>query len=199
MPARNGKASTAKPQLDLISIGPDEARELLAAALVPDPKSGILRIADQPCLIIRPEVIVSIQKQLEQTVGGSAKGIVYLSGERSSEAGLRFFGALTRGPLQPLTLEGARRIIGVAAVVGWGRTEILIFDPKEGRFALAMQNSPIARAYGPAKKPVCHFLAGWIAGIGRLLTGKELLCEETACLAQGRDRCEFELRPMPSA
>jgi hypothetical protein len=199
MPARNGKAATAEPQLDTVSVGAAEARDLLAAALVPDPKSGILRLKGQPCLIIRPDILVSIQKQLEQTVGESAKGIVYLSGERSSEPGLQFFGALTRGPLQPLTLEGARRMIGVAALVGWGRTEIVIFDPAEGRFAVAIHNSPIAVAYGPAKKPVCHFLAGWMAGIGRLLTGKHLLCEETSCLAQGGDRCEFELRPMPTA
>jgi hypothetical protein len=199
MRASNNKASPAETQLDLLSVSAADARDLLTAALVPDPKSGILRLKDQPCLIIRPEILVSIQKQLEQTVGESAKGIVYLSGERSAEPGLELFGALTSGPLKPLTLESARRIIGVGALVGWGRTEIVIFDPDAGRFALAIHNSPIALAYGPAKKPVCHFLAGWIAGIGRLLTGKELLCEESACLAQGLDRCEFELRPMPTA
>jgi predicted hydrocarbon binding protein len=43
---------------------------------------------------------------------------------------------------------------------------------------------------------VCHFLAGWIAGIGRNLLECDVLCEETACAAQGYDRCEFELRPL---
>src|SRR2546430_2619615 len=144
-------------------------------------------------------VIVSIQKQLEQTVGGSAKGILYLSGERSSDAGLKFLGALTDGISLPLTLEGAKRIIDASALTGWGRTEIVQFDPERGRFTVARHNSPIAQAYGPSKKPVCHFLAGWMAGIGRLLVGKELLCEELSCAAQGHDRCEFELQPMPMA
>ncbi len=76
MPARDRKASTISPQMDLAGMNSDEARELLAAALTPDPQSGILRLSDQPCLILRAEVIVSIQKQLEQTVGGSAKGIL---------------------------------------------------------------------------------------------------------------------------
>ena len=199
MPARDRKASTISPQMDLAEIGPEEARELLAAALHPDPKSGILRLSDQPCLILRPEVIVSIQKQLEQTVGGSAKGILYLAGERSSDAGLKFLGALTGGVSLPLTMDGAKRVIDASALTGWGRTEIIHFDPDRGRFTVARHNSPIAQAYGPSKKPVCHFLAGWIAGIGRLLVGKELLCEEISCAAQGHDRCEFELQPMPLA
>src|SRR5439155_20402644 len=106
MPARDRKASTISPQMDLAGIGPEKARDLLAAALHPDPKSGILPLSDQPCLILRPEVIVSIQKQLEQTVGGSAKGILYLAGERSSDAGLKFLGALTGGVSLPLTMDG---------------------------------------------------------------------------------------------
>src|SRR6059058_178074 len=106
MPPRDRKASTIRPQMDLAGIGPEEARELLAAALHPDPKSGILRLSDQPCLILRPEVIVSIQKQLEQTVGGSAKGILYLAGERSSDTGLKFLGVLTSGVSAPLTMDG---------------------------------------------------------------------------------------------
>lgn len=199
MPARDRKASTISPQMDLAGMDPDEARELLAAALTPDTKSGILLLSNQPCLILRAEVIVSIQKQLEQTVGGSAKGILYLSGERSSDAGLKFLGGLTNGIPMPLTLEGAKRIIDASALTGWGRTEILHFDPEKGRFTVARHNSPIANAYGPSKKPVCHFLAGWMAGIGRLLVGKELLCEEISCMAQGHERCEFELQPMPMA
>ncbi len=199
MPARDRKSSTISPQMDLARMGPEEARELLAAALHPDPKSGILRLADQPCLILRPEVIVSIQKQLEQTVGGSAKGILYLAGERSSDSGLKFLGALTSGVSTPLTMDGAKRIIDASALTGWGRTEIIHFDPERGRFKVARHNSPIAKAYGPSKKPVCHFLAGWMAGIGRLLVAKELLCEEISCMAQGQDRCEFELQPMPMA
>ena len=197
MPGRDRKATVVSPQLDLAEMGPAEARELLAAALTPDPRSGILTLSDQPCLLVRAEVIVSIQKQLEQTVGGSAKGILYLAGERSSDAGLKFFGALIGGTSVPLTLEGAKRIIDASALTGWGRTEILQFDPEGGRFTVARRNSPIAKAYGPSKKPVCHFLAGWMAGLGRLLVGKELLCEEISCMAQGHDRCEFELQPMP--
>src|SRR2546422_6334757 len=156
MPARDRKATTISPQVDLAGIGPEEASELLASALHPDPKSGILRLSDQPCLILRPEVIVSIQKQLEQTVGGSAKGILYLAGERSPDSGLKFLGALTTGVSIPLTMDGAKRSIDASALTGWGRTEIIHFDPDRGRFTVARHNSPIAKAYGRSKKAECH-------------------------------------------
>src|SRR3989442_13101341 len=142
MPARDRKASTISPQMDLAGMGPDEARELLAAALVPDPSSGILRLSDQPCLILRAEVIVSIQRQLEQTVGGSAKGILYLAGERRSDPGLKFLGAWMGGVSLPLTMDGAKRSIEASAVPEWGRTEIIHFDPDRGRFTVARHNSP---------------------------------------------------------
>lgn len=197
MPSRDHKASAVQSEPEVSKAGADEARELLASVLSPDPESGILRLADQPCLLVRPELIVSIQKQLEQTIGGSAKGILYLAGERSAVSGLEFYRALTKGISQPLTLEGAKRISDASALLGWGRTEIIRFKPEAGLFSVARHNSPLALAYGPSTKPVCHFLAGWMAGLGQLLVGKELLCEETACVAQGRPRCEFELRPMP--
>src|SRR5947208_14048034 len=120
--------------MDVAGMDPEEASPLLAAALHPDPKSGILRLADQPCLIVRPEVIVSIQKQLEQTVGGSAKGILYLAGARSSNAGLKFLGAFTSGDSLQLTMEGEKPIIDASALTGCGRTEACAYVPEPRSF-----------------------------------------------------------------
>jgi len=98
---------------------------------------------------------------------------------------------------RPPTLANARRIMEGVALLGWGRLEISLFDSGRGRLLLTLKNRPLARAYGTSKKPVCHFLTGWITSLGRTLLEREVLCEETACAAQGQDRCEFELRPMP--
>src|SRR2546423_15210991 len=96
MPSPERKASSLIATADLSTIDADEARDLLAAALVPDPKSGILRLSGQPAVIIRPDVIVNIQRQLEQTIGGSAKGVLYLAGERSSKEGVAPVPAISR-------------------------------------------------------------------------------------------------------
>lgn len=196
IPDRKGLKIDSKT--DLSRVGPDRAREILAAGLSPDPESGILRLSDEACLIVRPEAIVNIQKQLEQTIGGSSKGILYLSGERTSRSGMTPLEPLLRGSTG-LTIEGAKRIADASALLGWGRADLTSFESDRGKVLLQVTNSPIALAYGPSKKPVCHFLAGWIAGLGRTLLDREVLCEETACTAQGRPRCEFELRSLTTA
>lgn len=198
MPARDRKGSSNLAQADLSAVGPEEARELLAAALVVDPRSGVLRLSGQPAVIIRPEALVNIQRQLEQTIGGSSKGIMYLAGERSAEEGVAPVRAMTDEPEGPLSLQGAKQMIDAFALLGWGHAELDSFDPERGRFVVRIANSPIARAYGASRKPVCHFLAGWAAGMGRTLLGRELLCEETVCASQDQPHCAFELRPMPS-
>jgi len=197
MPQRTQNASTIDPKRDLSAISTALAREILAVALTPDPESGILLLSGQPCFIVRPEVIVNIQKQLEQTMGSSSKGIMYLSGERSAGAGLNPLSSIQSDKQGTFNLDRARRIIDTSAFLGWGRAEIRLFDPNAGRFVISIRNSPLSRSYGPSKKPVCHFLAGWLAGLGHILLSKELLCEETVCASQGPDHCEFDLRPTP--
>ena len=195
MPARDRTASTIDLTADLSDLSPQGAREFLAAALEANAKTGVLRLSNVPSLIVRPEAIVNIQRQLELTIGGSSKGILYLSGERSAQEGMNpLESVLSRRA--PLTLANARRLMDVSALLGWGRLEMSLFDPEHGRLVLTVSNSPLARAYGSSKKPVCHFLTGWIAGLGRNLLEREVLCEETACAAQGHGRCEFELRPL---
>jgi len=195
MPPRERRSGAKASKTELSSLSSQEARQFLASALTPDARSGVLHLHGQPCVIVRPEVIVNIQKQLEQTIGGAAKGIMYLAGERSSRDGIAPLRAMSGDEEMTLTLEGTKRMIDAFSVLGWGHAEIVTFDAEHGRFVLRIVNSPMALGYGPSSKPVCHFLAGWAAGMGQILVGRELLCEEVACKAQGGEYCEFELRP----
>src|SRR5207253_9927792 len=84
MPARDRKASTIDLAEDLSALSPERAKEYLVEALEPDTRSGVLRFSKVPSVIVRPEANVNIQRQLEQTIGGSSQGILYFSGERSA-------------------------------------------------------------------------------------------------------------------
>jgi uncharacterized protein len=197
MPTRDRRVPPTNLPKSRSALPPEKAAEFLAGVLSADAESGVLLLSNVPCVIVRPEAITSIQKQLEATIGGSAKGILYLAGERTAREGMSPLASqIPRAP--PLTLANARRIMDSAALLGWGRVDISTFDPAHGRLRLTVRNSPLARAYGASKKPVCHFLSGWIGGLGRFLLDREVLCEETACAAHGHDRCEFELRSMTS-
>ncbi len=200
MPVNLPKRPLLHPQDNLAALEKDEARELLATFMDSDPQAGRLVVFDHRYVLTRPETLVNIQKQLEQTVGQSTKGFLYLAGEKSAKDGLHLVERLTEGiDRKAMNSDGLKRITDVLALLGWGRAEVTEFDVEARRYSLALSNSPIADVYGPSKKPVCHLVAGFLAGIGVDLLGQQLLCEEVACKAQGKPRCEFRLQPMPFA
>ncbi len=200
MPETPLKRPLLRPDEDLEAFEPNEARDFVAKYLEPDPRTGRLTLFDHRYVLARPETLVNIQKQLEQTVGQSTKGFLYLAGEKSAQEGLHLVERLTEGiDTRSMNVQGLKRMIDVLALLGWGRFEITELDVDARRYGLSLSNSPLAEAYGPSKRPVCHLLSGFLAGIGLDLLGQSLLCEETACKAQGKPRCEFRLQPMPFA
>lgn len=199
MPSSRKKPHAAREEADLASLNDDDAREFIVSRMALDAVGGVLRIQGTRFTVLRPVVLVNIQKQLEQTVGASTKGLLYLAGERSAESGFDVSANLAgtaRG--EPLTIDTFQSIANVLALLGFGRFGIQSFNKGEDRIIVTLENSPFAEAYGPSAKPVCHMPAGYLAGIGRRLLAREILCEEIACKAQGKPRCEFELRSMPS-
>ncbi len=199
MPSAKAKTPTIRKEPDLSSLDERSAHDLLTRLISVDPENGVLRLVDTRFTVFRPIVLVNIQKQLEQTIGASTKGFLYLAGEKSAESGLDVPAALAgKRKAVAHTLDSFKWLTDALALMGYGRFEVRLFDREEDRFVVALANSPFAEAYGASTKPVCHLVAGFLAGIGKRLLSQELLCEETACKAQGKDRCEFELRTMPS-
>src|SRR3972149_5953899 len=75
----------------------EEGREAYLRFMDIDPNGGVIRLSGHRYGFLRPEVLVNIQKQLEQTVGARTKGFLYLAGERSAEAGSGVSGELLEG------------------------------------------------------------------------------------------------------
>ncbi len=199
MPSATPKTPTIRQEVDLSSLDEQSAHDLLARLISVDPKNGILRLLDTRFTVLRPVVLVNIQKQLEQTIGASTKGFLYLAGEKSAESGFDAPAALAgKSKAEGLTLDSFKWLTDALALMGYGRLDVRLFDREEDRFVVTLANSPLAEAYGSSTKPVCHLIAGFLAGIGKRLLAQELLCEEIACSAQGKPQCEFELRSMSS-
>ncbi len=163
-----------------------------------DPQGGAFRVLQQRLLILRPEALVDLQKHLEETLGLSSKGFLYLAGEKSAREGHDLFVALAASQADSHdALDVLRKRIEAMTVLGWGRLGLSVEDAAAHRYLVNLEDSPIAEAYGASKRPVCHLLAGWIAGTAQSVFGEPLLCEEIACRSQGKARCEFRLRPTP--
>ena len=200
MPDAKPKPPPIRKDIDLASLDRDRARDVLAGFLTVDLRAGVVQVLGVRYMLCRPQILVNIQKQLEQTVGPSTKGFLYLAGEKSAEEGLDEVRALMQGvSIDRLSMETFPRLVDAFALLGYGRSRMLSSDPAADRFQLALDDSPIADAYGPSKKPVCHLFAGFYGGVWRHLLKEEYLCEEISCKAQGHPYCMFDLQPTPSA
>ena len=186
------------PPVDLDSIGNEEVWRFLFSNVHADPKGGAFRVFDQRLLVLRPEALVDLQKHLEDTIGLSSKGFLYLAGEKSARAGHNLFVSPESSEADPVDATALlRQRIAPLSLLGWGRFDVSAEDASARLFLVTLGNSAIAEAYGESKKPVCHLLAGWIAGTSEAVLDENLLCEETVCRSQGKPRCEFHLRPTP--
>ncbi len=192
----NSKKPMAPP--DLETFGKEDFRRFLVANVEADSHGGALRVLEQRLLIVRPEALVDLQKHLEDTIGLSSKGFLYLAGEKSAREGHDLFASLAASREEdPDALAVLTKRIAAMSLLGWGRLDVVVEDAATHRYLVSLENSPLAEAYGDSKKPVCHLLAGWIAGAAQSALGQNLLCEEIACRSQGKARCEFRLRPTP--
>lgn len=154
-----------------------------------DPETGAIRFKDVRYLIIRPETIMDMFRALHKTSGESAVEAFYqggFSGGKLSSAKFR----------QTFNLDD-RQIVefmaNMGTQIGWGKFDVLEFDPGDQRLIMTVKSSPFAEAAKPSESPVCHFIRGVLAGMCTGLFGKEVQSFEETCLAKGDPLCRFLL------
>ena len=174
------------------------ATSLLASVIRVDIRKGHVTLLGHPIILFRFEFLVAIQKQLETTIGASAKDVLYLSGERASEEVLPAMSErLKHMPSGQDSIVALRRMADIWATIGAGRATITEFDPAHGKFSFKIDDGPFPAAYGPSEKPVCFVWAGWAAGVAKSLFGRDVMCEEVRCVAMGHPACEFVIAAQP--
>jgi hypothetical protein len=82
------------------------------------------------------------------------------------------------------------------AQLGFGRVDLGALTSAGGRATVTGSHYGLGwlSKFGRSAKPVCHFNAGYVEAAARHLFRAEFTARETACLAAGDQRCEYELR-----
>ncbi|MEK6987411.1 MAG: hypothetical protein AABX97_04850 [Candidatus Thermoplasmatota archaeon] len=165
MPDRPRKARLIGPEVDLAAIPDDEAKAIIEKYSHLDPQSGTLQVFGNRFLLLRPETLVAIQKQLEETVGASTKGIIYLAGERSFMEGHVLVKELLEGfDLSSLGPEVLKRMADILALLGWGRFTYGRWISRPCASSWPWSTVPSPRATGPRRSPrATSSRAGWPA------------------------------------
>ncbi|QQG49098.1 MAG: ACT domain-containing protein [archaeon] len=86
------------------------------------------------------------------------------------------------------------------SATGWGVPEVTDFDA-EFNYAVIRVRDSFECDGQRSSEPCSHFMRGFLVGGLLALTGRNLDCRETKCVARGEDCCEFTLvkresRPM---
>lgn len=164
-------------------------RSEVVAGLELDPARGALSYQGVRYLLIRPEPLAAIHRELQAR--GIAPGEVFY--RAGYEGGLRS-GTYFRERFAE-TPEGAVRFMtGMGGQIGWGAMTLRRLDPGRGELILEVAGSPFAEALRPAPEPVCHLIRGVFGGVAEGLLGWRAEARETACLAEGAPLCVFEIR-----
>ena len=81
-------------------------------------------------------------------------------------------------------------------IYGLGTMQIVNMD--NNKCIVYIQNSSLGFTYRErnkkSKKPVCHVIAGILAGMFSYYLNKDMDCQEQECLAQGYDFCTFTVK-----
>jgi hypothetical protein len=140
-------------------------------------------------LLIRPEVLVTVQKEVEKELGERADHILFQSGFQGGSLSSKRYREVFNFSHE----EIVRFMIEMGPQIGWGRFELERFVPDSKSLSVKVYHSPFAEAYGTSTKPVCHFIRGVLSGMATAVFKKESEITEILCLAKGDPYCKFEL------
>jgi predicted hydrocarbon binding protein len=165
---------------------------------VPNLETGLI---EDPLLRLRVIVIDTqfyngLRKKLFAKFDSGASLILYEMGTGYGEIMAQSIKEMGAGKL-----ETYRKFINKGKHQGYGDFNVPLLESIisgiKSEAKVTLRDSFFACAAGPTGKTECWIIAGMIAGAGKIILGKEMICIEEKCISKGDSRCEFHLKPQP--
>jgi len=138
-------------------------------------------------MVVRRDVFVDMFGRMRKIFGTGANTIVYelglATGENDARELMEAFG-------EGVLVGSLAQLVFLYSAQGWGRPELvdLTLDPVKTTLRIR-DNFECAGVLSNA--PNSNFIRGHIAGLGKTIFDKTIVCQETKCLAKGDPYCEF--------
>ena len=159
----------------------------LLDSLIYTPEEGKLSLQAARYLLIRPDVLVDIQKALETHIPKDAATVLAEASQND--------GVTMAGRLREVFSYSVEQVLSSFAFMlgeaGWGVTTVEMLNVENWELVLKVQDSPFAEIYGPSVNPVCHILSGIFQGVGTAIFDRDVDGQEIQCFARGDDVCRF--------
>ena len=95
-------------------------------------------------------------------------------------------------------LSHLRETMDIYQALGWFKLEDVCQNPQDGSITVRTKENFECEG-AMSRSPYSHFVRGHLSGGLTAITGEEVACEETRCIAVGDKCCEFILTPRPRA
>lgn len=151
-----------------------------------EPDDGALYFGQSRYLLIRPETVMALQKDLVARFGAGALAAFLAGGKAGGRSAAQAFADQADSPAGVIGF-----LSRMGGQIGWGALKLTAMDAAAGSFTIEVGASPWAEAYGPADEPVCRFLQGVFHGAAEMLFAGTVVSAETHCAALGHDRCRI--------
>ncbi|MCW1305848.1 MAG: hypothetical protein OH335_03690 [Candidatus Parvarchaeota archaeon] len=155
---------------------------------------GKIRVLDKDQVMISPEILVEVQKEIENKLGEEGNKIIYNVAKKQGKDVLEYCKQITgfqKIKLQTLALD-------LVQTYGFGKFEVINLDWDNCSVILHVHNSIICKKYtekfGHVNKPINYFLSGLLAGIYNVIFENNVECMENLCTASGNLYCEFIIK-----
>lgn len=159
------------------------------------PEEGKLSLQSARYLLVRPGLLVEVQKALETHIPTEAGSVL-------AEAALSDGVMLATRLKEVFSYSGEEVLSSLAYMMGesgWGVAKVEILNLEFKELVLKVSSSPFAEEYGPSVNPVCHFLLGLFQGVAKALFDCDVDGQEVQCFARGDDVCRFAISAPPTA
>jgi len=156
-----------------------------------DEKTGEAFFDGIPCEISNRYYHADLQRGFEKIIGPPTRTIMYNS---AFMAGTLLAQEISKKMKGKTKQEIIKKVMWIISAKGFGAPEVIYIDDKENTITLSVRNSYNVIGYEKTSFPVCHTLAGVIAGIFSVIFDQECECFEKECSAMGAESCMFEIK-----
>jgi len=152
-------------------------------------KKKVEKLVRSNSVLIDRDGLSDLYESILKIAGFGLGGILYTAGKKAANNG-----AVTLK--ENLDVEGEELIKAMAyafEVGNWGKMKVESEGEKDFR-VLVTDNALVAGLERDKKKPVCHPLAGYIAGFFEQAFDSKTHVREVECMAKGDPACIFEVK-----
>lgn len=148
-------------------------------------------------IIFRVSVINDMFARLTEILGQESRArkvMLYHMGEAAGEAAYATIKEWIGTSLPETEIPS---LLNLYTASGWGVVKLTRLELEKNSVSLRVyENFECLKHQGSGASPQSHFFRGNLAGFLAGVLGKRMSAVETACLAQGKEYCEFVVSPV---